>query len=194
MDEPLDTILAEIHNQLSYGATHRRSSMHTPVVGTADGNLRVMVLRDFDRATKTLRFHTDARSPKVSAIQRDPAATVLFYDPEQKVQIRAKGVCRVEHAGAVADAAWEESTPFARRCYLAEFDPGAQSDLPVSGLPEWAEGLTPTPAQVAAGRPNFAVLLVKICTLDWLYLANTGHRRARFDLSDGQATSVWLVP
>ncbi len=168
--------------------------MHTPVVGTADGDLRVMVLRAFDLASRTLRFHTDARSPKIAAIKDDPSITVLFYDPEAKVQIRARGIGRVDTNGAVVDAAWDQATPFAKRCYLAESAPGGSCDSPVSGLPDWVEGITPSEAQVAPGRENFAVLLVRVEVFDWLYLANTGHRRARFEFSDERMIGNWLVP
>ena len=194
MTEALEPILDEIHNHLLRGAARRHSPMHTPVVGTADGDLRVMVLREFDLARRTLRFHTDIRSPKVTAITHDPAVTILFYDPEAKVQIRARGIGRVETGSAAVDAAWDQSTPFAKRCYLAESAPGSSSDGPVSGLPDWVEGITPTGAQVAPARKNFAAVLVQVTAFDWLYLANTGHRRARFEFSDGGTGSSWLVP
>lgn len=194
MTELLEPILDEIHNHLHHGSTRRRSAMHTPVIGTADGDLRVMVLREFEPATRTLRFHTDVRSPKVTAIMHDPAVTVLFYDPDAKVQIRARGFGRVETSGAVVDSAWGQATPFAKRCYLAETAPSGSSEVPVSGLPDWVEGVTPTEAQVAPGRENFAVLLVQVQAFDWLYLANTGHRRAMFEFSDDGTRSRWLVP
>lgn len=194
MTETLEPILDEIQNHLFQGASRRRSPMHTPVVGTADGDLRVMVLREFDLANRTLRFHTDVRSPKVAAIQDNPGMTVLFYDPEAKVQIRASGTGRVENISPIVDAAWQQATSFAKRCYLAQSAPSGSSDVPVSGLPEWVEGITPTEAQVAPGRANFAVVLVQVQVFDWLHLANTGHRRARFEFSKEGTRSNWLVP
>ncbi|MXO83216.1 flavin-binding protein [Altererythrobacter aestiaquae] len=169
--------------------------MHTPVVGTADGDLRVMVLREFDPAANTLRFHTDSRSPKVTAIRANPQLSVLAYDPGAKVQLRIKGVGRIETDSTTANSAWRESTTFARRCYLAETAPSANSEEPTSGLPGWAEGITPTEEQVAAGRENFAILMIDIAEFDWLYLANTGHRRARLVVDEGGTlTGNWLVP
>lgn len=194
MTDALNAILIEVRHHIGYGAAHRRSPMHTPIVGTADGDLRIMVLREFDRATNTLRFHTDVRSPKVAAILRDPAIAVLFYDPDAKVQIRVRGRGRTEQSGAIADAAWEHGTPFARRCYLAEAAPGRPCNRPLSGLPAWAEGMVPTEAQVAPGRENFAVMLVQVESFDWLFLDNAGHRRARFEFADGMVNSCWLVP
>ena len=189
-----DAILATITNDLQRGASSRKSGMHTMVVGTADGDMRVMVLRDYDAATRELRFHTDVRSPKIATMAARPAVHVLAYDPEAKVQIRMRGTARVESAGPVADAAWAESTNFAKRCYLAQAGPGSPADEPTSGLPEWAEGINPDDAQIADARENFAVVLVQVNRFDWLYLANSGHRRAQVVYMDGEPEFTWLVP
>ena len=195
MIETLQDVLTDITKRLIEGASDRKVPMHTPVVGTADSHLRVMVLREFDSENWNLRFHTDARSPKVAAIATEPATSVLLYDPAAKVQIRARGVGRVETDTPAADAAWEASTNFARRCYLAEDAPGAVSDRGVSGLPEWAEGIQPTEEQVAPARENFAIVLIELTSLDWLYLANSGHRRAQFTREvGGKWDGRWVVP
>ena len=166
--------------------------MHAPVVGTADGDLRVMVLRAFDADAWTMRFHTHARSPKVDAIGGGASVSVLLYDPEAKIQIRARGTGRIERSGAQADAAWNEANNFARRCYLAERAPGAAASGPTSGLPAEVEGIEPSDDQLTGARENFAVLLIALEQLDWLYLDHTGHRRAQFDLRN--ETARWVVP
>ncbi|MXO57397.1 flavin-binding protein [Altererythrobacter gangjinensis] len=199
MEMTLDMVAQDIKTRLIEGGKMRKSAFHTLVVGTSDIDLRVMVLREFDPVTGTLRFHTDLRSPKVAAVTNDPQMTVLAYDSEAKVQIRMRGKGRVESSGPIADKAWSEATNFAKRCYLAEAPPSSPSDGPVSGLPDWIEGITPEDAQVAAARENFAVLLVSVREFDWLYLANTGHRRAkivvRSSSGDGaSAATQWLVP
>ena len=195
MIETLEDVQTDIVNRLIRGAKSRKSPMHTPVVGTADGDLRVMVLRDFDRESYTLRFHTDARSPKVAAIAADPAMAVLLYDADEKIQIRARGVGRVETDSEAAQAAWAASTNFAKRCYLAEDAPGAPSDAGVSGLPDWAEGIQPTVEQIIPARENFAIVLIELTSLDWLYLANSGHRRAQFRREiGGEWSGGWVVP
>lgn len=134
------------------------------------------------------------RSRKVAAIEDGPDLAVLFYDPGAKVQIRVRGTGRVERRGVAADAAWAESTPFARRCYLSELAPGATSDGPLSGLPAWVEGIVPTEADLAPARENFAIIIAEIRAFDWLFLANAGHRRARFEVVNGKIESRWLAP
>lgn len=196
MFETLKEVQAEAIRLIVHGATNRRSDMHTPVVGSADGDMRVMVLREYDAASRALRFHTDARSPKSAVIgEGGSTVNVLLYDREAKTQIRARGMGRIECVGPVADAAWKESTNFARRCYLAEDAPGTVSAGGTSGLPGWAEGIQPSDDQIAPARENFAVLMVKLDRLDWLYLANSGHRRAVFTASKrGDWDGQWVVP
>ena len=164
--------------------------MHTPVVATADADARVMVLRAFDADRWTLRFHTDARSPKVAVIEGDPRMAVLAYDRDAKVQSRLRGTARIERGGEIVDAAWAESTNFARRCYLGE-GPGAVSNEPTSGLPPEFERDEPDDVQLVPARENFAVLLMQAEEIDWFSLAHNGHRRA---VLARNGAGRWIAP
>lgn len=195
MFDTLEAIRDDAAQRLARAATDRRSPMHTPVVATADADsgadLRVMVLRAFDEADWSLRFHTDRRAPKVAAIAQAPQVGVLFYDRAEKVQIRCRGRARVEPDSASAQAAWDAGSNFARRCYLGE-GPGTVTDSAASGLPDAFEGAEPSDEQLLPARANFAVLMVTIEHIDWLYLAHDGHRRAQFDLDSDAAR--WVTP
>ena len=46
--------------------------------------------------------------------------------------------------------------------------------------------------QSEAGYKNFTVIQCKIKSIEWLYLAAKGHRRARFDIKNKK--DCWLVP
>lgn len=187
----LDTIAADIARRLGEAARNRRSAMHTPAVATADADVRVMVLRAFDPESWTLRFHTDLRSPKVATLAASSRVGAVFYDPADRVQIRVRGEGRIESEGARADAAWQQASAFARRCYLATAAPGAPCAEASSGLPAWAEGARPDEAQLVPARANFALLLVAVREIDWLHLAHDGHRRARFVIG---GEPQWVVP
>ena len=187
----IDAVLTDIDMQLARAANDRKAPMHTPVVVTSDADARVMVLREWDGANRTLRFHTDIRAPKCAAIGEGSPVGVLFYDRDAKIQLRARGAGRIEHRTPAADAAWEESSTYARRCYLGE-GPGAVSDRPTSGLPDWVEGEKPTEAEVAPAREHFAILLVELAEVDWFFLHNDGHRRALIDMASGEGR--WLAP
>jgi pyridoxamine 5'-phosphate oxidase len=182
------------------GASKRTSPAHTPVVASVDASgiaqLRIMVLRDANRDTRILRFHTDSRSMKIIDFQNNSRVSILMYDPTEKLQLRLFGTAHFETDGLAVDSAWIESTTFARRCYLAESVPGSVSDAPTSGLPAWIEGQQPSENQLTEARAIFALLWCEVEELEWLYLANSGHRRARWIWDAGQ--QLWsgrgLVP
>lgn len=184
-----EAIRKDIDQRLADAASNRRSAMHTPVVATADADARVMVLRGWAPDNRTLRFHTDARAPKVAEIGEGAPVGVLFYDREAKIQLRCRGVGRIKREGPSADKAWADSDNFARRCYLGEA-PGAQAEEATSGLPPRFEGVEPSEQELAPARSNFAVLLVELETIDWFYLSNDGHRRVLFTHDGAQ----WIAP
>lgn len=192
--DDLTAIEADLWARLARGKADRKSPWHTPVVGTADSDLRIMVLRHVDRTSGTLRFHTDARSPKVAAIAETAQASVLFYDPGAKLQLRCWGRAAIAASGAAADAAWSASSAASRRCYLAPAAPSSAATGPTSGLPTDYESRLPTLAESEAGRGNFATLTVALERIDWLYLAHDGHRRALFERAGDQWSAGWLNP
>lgn len=196
----LEASFAEAWKLIEAGVTNRHSPAHMPTVGTVDENgapqLRIMVLREVSRDSRTLRFHTDARSNKAIQLQHGTATSILVYDPAAKAQIRLSGNAVIVSEGDIADMAWDSSTPFARRCYMAEAAPGSRLVQPSSGLPEWIEGKQPEEEQLADYRTNFAAIMFQAESIEWLYLANPGHRRARWywDESQNLWLGSWLVP
>lgn len=193
MIETLEAIRADIDRRLAQAVRDRRCAAHTPVVATADADARIMVLRAFDAGAMTLRFHTDARAPKARVIGSGASVGVLFYEREEKLQIRARGTGRIVCAGPEVDAAWAGSTGLSRRCYLGE-GPGKEADGPCSGLPPEFEGVEPDEAELVPARANFALLLVTLDELDWFTLAHTGHRRARFKREGEGWGGHWVTP
>ena len=78
---------------LSEAVPNAQTLFHTPVVSTVHENKivsRVMVLREFDFDKKLLRFHTDNRAAKIENLKQNSSATVIGYDPDQKIQIKCK--------------------------------------------------------------------------------------------------------
>lgn len=185
---------------LDDGARQRKSAAHTPVLATVDRDgapdQRVLVLRKAERQLARLRFHTDARSPKIEAIGAGTKAHVLFYDPVTAQQLRLGGTAVALTAGHEVEAAWAESTAFARRCYLTTAAPGSATEQAASGLPEGVAGREPTEDELVPARLNFALIHFTILSIDWLHLANSGHRRALFRHPDAQTPwqGRWLIP
>jgi pyridoxamine 5'-phosphate oxidase len=196
----LDASLAEVRRLIENGTENRRVPAHHPVVSTIDTDgtpsQRIMILRHVDWAGRQLRFNTDRRTDKAAEIAANPVASVLVYDPDIKIQLRLKGAAAILADGPEVDLAWSQSTLFARRCYMADEAPGSISATPVSGLPDWVEGRKPTDEEIVPARANFAILRFQISSIDWLYLANSGHRCARWhwDSATGDWRGSWLVP
>ena len=164
------------------GVQDRRSAFHTPVLSTysaAGPQARVLVLRAFDVATRTLTFHTDIRSAKLLELDADPRVALTFYDAARKVQLRINGTCVVHAGDALAHQRWAASRPSSLRCF-AGAPPGATSTVPTSGLPAQLEGREPELAELADSEPHFAVLAVAVEQLEWLHLHTRSQRRAAF--------------
>ncbi|WP_298283689.1 flavin-binding protein [Novosphingobium sp.] len=196
MDLTLDSVFADATERLAEAARNRRHAMHAPVVGTADGDLRIMVLREATADLARLRFHTDLRSAKISLIGESAPVSVLAYDPDARVQLRMRGEGRIEHSGPIADAAWDKAAASSRRCYLAETGPGGALDAAGSAIPEDLLHRAPTIDETLSGRANFAVLLVEVRSLDWLQLTHEGGIRARFRRNDAASPwqGSWIAP
>ena len=180
------------------GVQDRRSAFHTPVLAThsPDGpQARVLVLRAFELATRTLTFHTDTRSAKLLELDADPRAALTFYDAARKVQIRMNGTCTVHTNNALSHQRWSASRPSSLRCF-AGAPPGAVSQMPTSGLPADLEGREPELAELADAEAHFAVLTVGVQRLEWLHLHTRGQRRAAFGWAsaDGHCKMQWLNP
>ncbi len=195
----LPLTLAQIQSILEDGATNRRAAAHHPVAATIDADgypsQRVMILRESNWAQSSLRFHTDLRSDKITHVASQRGASMLIYDEAAKLQIRLSGTLSLG-TEAAAEAAWTASTEFARRCYMTQSAPGGAVNAPMSGLPAWIEGKQPTLDMLHDARENFAILLFQFDRIDWLYLANNGHRRAKFvrDAVSGIWQGNWLIP
>ena len=192
--------LAEIQNKywsmLEAAVTNRGSPFRIPVFMCShkdDIEGRIVVLRKSDRENNLLQFHTDLRSPKVDILKNNNKASLLFYDKEEKIQLRVKVECEVNYKNDITKESWEKTGHISRKCYLVTSGPGTKSDKPTSGLNNKFENFDFTKEESEAGYKNFCVIKCKIKSIEWLYLAAKGHRRALIDLN-GSKNFTWLVP
>ena len=191
--------LAEIQNKywfmLDDAVANRASSFRIPVFICANENEvdgRIVVLRKSDRKKKLLQFHTDFRSPKVGILKKNKNASLVFYDKEEKIQLRVKVECEVNNQNSITEESWKKTKHISRRCYLTDSPPGTHSETPTSGMISKLEDFDYTMEQSEDGYKNFTVIKCKIKSIEWLYLAAKGHRRAKFDLENKKES--WLVP
>lgn len=174
---------------LARGVKDRKCAFHTPSVATIDAagrpSIRTVVLRGCDTGQHTLRFHTDTRSGKILDMQEHPHAAMHFYDAQLKIQLRL-GV-RLQALDTAHDAyqtAWQNTRPMSRECYQVTQAPGSPIDDPTK--------VAFDAAATNDGADHFVPVIAHVETLEWLYLAARGHRRALFNLTT--ASQSWLVP
>jgi 3-hydroxyisobutyrate dehydrogenase len=191
--------LAEIQNKywsmLEDAVTNRSSPFRIPVFMCSNNDEidgRIVVLRKSDRENNLLQFHTDLRSPKVDILNNNNKASLLFYDKEEKIQLRVKVECKINNQNSVTEASWKKTQHISRRCYLTDSPPGTISENPTSGMISKLEDFDYTMEQSEDGYKNFTVIKCYIKSIEWLYLAAKGHRRAKFDIKNNK--EYWLVP
>ena len=193
--ESLDEIQKKLWSMLDDAVVDRSSSFRIPVFICTDQNDidgRIVVLRKSDRKNNVLQFHTDFRSQKVDILKQNKNASLIFYDKEEKIQLRVKVVCEINNKNSIAEESWKKTQHISRRCYLTDSPPGSVSENPTSGMISKLEDFDYTMEQSEKGYENFTVIKCKIKSIEWLYLAAKGHRRAIFDFENSK--NNWLVP
>ncbi len=193
--EDLKEIKKKIWSMLDDAVTNRSSQFRIPVFicgNQKDFDGRIVVLRKSDQSNNLVQFHSDIRSDKISKLKNNKNASMLFYDKEEKIQVRLKVECRINHSNEITKESWSKTGHISRKCYLVENGPGTESPKPTSGLKPELDNFEFTMEQSEEGYKNFTVIQCKIKTIEWLYLAAKGHRRAKFEIENKK--NSWLIP
>ena len=193
--EDLSEIKNKIWLMLDDSITNRASPFRIPVFicgNQNDFDGRIVVLRKSVQSNNLVQYHSDIRSDKIDKLKKNKNASMLFYDKEEKIQVRLKVECTINHDNKITKESWLKTAHISRKCYLVDNGPGTESDNPTSGLKPELDNFEFSMKQSEEGYKNFTVIQCKIKSIEWLYLAAKGHRRARFDLETNKNT--WLVP
>ena len=193
--ENFKEIKKKIWSMLENAVTDRSSPFRIPIFicgDQSDFDGRIVVLRKADNKNSLVQFHSDIRSDKIEKLKKNSKAAMLFYDKEEKIQVRLKIECIVNHNNNVTKESWSKTQHISRKCYLVDNGPGTESDNPTSGLKPELDNFEFTMEQSEEGYKNFTVIQCKIKSIEWLYLAAKGHRRARLDIENNKEN--WLVP
>ena len=193
--EDFSEIIKKIWLMLDDAITNRSSQFRTPTFicgDQLDFDGRIVVLRKSDQKNNLLQFHSDIRSDKIEKLKKNSKAAMLFYDKEEKIQVRLKVDCTINHENDVTKDSWSKTQHISRKCYLVDNGPGSETEIPTSGLKPELDNFDYTKEQSEEGYRNFTVIQCKVKLIEWLYLAAKGHRRARFNLENNKNT--WLIP
>tara|TARA_B100001175_G_scaffold315251_1_gene326390 strand:- start:654 stop:1253 length:600 start_codon:yes stop_codon:yes gene_type:complete len=193
--ENFQEIKKKIWLMLDEAVINRNSQFRIPVFicgNQKDFDGRIVVLRKSDQSNNLLQFHSDIRSDKISKLKNNKNASMLFYDKEEKIQIRLKVECKINYKNEITKESWSKTGHISRKCYLVEKGPGTLSSKPTSGLKPDLDNFEFSKEQGEEGYKNFTVIQCKIKNIEWLYLAAKGHRRAKFELNNNK--EYWLIP
>lgn len=197
MFEQFDEILDWVWATWADAARQRKHPLHTGVVANVENGvpqMRTVVLRGVDPVARSLRFHTDARAPKIEQLRAVPHLRWLFYDPLRRIQLTALAEARVWTSGPLFQRAWAETSLMSRRCYLSSAGPGSEAAQAEPGIPESLRERRPTHAESEPGAQRFAVVETLVREIDWLALTAGGNRRARLTWTTDRWTGQWLYP
>ena len=193
--EDFTEIKKKIWSMLDDAVTNRSSQFRIPTFICGHNNDidgRIVVLRKSDQQNNLVQFHSDIRSDKIELLKNNPNAALLFYDKDEKIQVRLKVNCTINHKNDITKSSWGKTQHISRKCYLVDNGPGTESEVPTSGLKPELDNFDYTKEQSEQGYKNFTVIQCKIKSIEWLYLAAKGHRRARFEVANNK--EYWLVP
>ena len=163
--EDFSEIKKKIWSMLDDAVTNRSSPFRIPVFvcgDQSDFDGRIVVLRKSDQSRNMLQFHSDIRSDKISKLKKNSSAALIFYDKEEKIQLRVKVKCVVNHNNEITEQSWSKTAHVSRKCYLVNNGPGTETDKPSSGLSEDNEKSGFTMEQSEEGYKNFTVIQCKI--------------------------------
>ena len=194
--EDFSEIQKKVWSLLTDAVKNRDSEFRTPVFicgGDKDLDGRVVVLRKADSKNNFIQFHSDIRSSKIKKIKKNPTCSILFYGKEEKIQLRLKINCEINYKNQITKESWEKTGHVSRKCYLVTNSPGTTSQKPTSGLNGKFNDFNFTKEESEQGYKNFCVIRCKIRSIEWLYLAAKGHRRALIKLGKTNEFK-WLIP
>ena len=194
--EDFNEIEKKLWSLLVRAVNDRSSEFRTPVFICGDNNNldgRVVVLRKADEKSVSLQFHSDIRSTKIDTIKKNPNSSLLFYGKKEKIQLRMKVESKLHYNDEITKESWNKTGHISRKCYLVTDGPGTESKKPTSGLDNKFDNFDFTKEESEEGYKNFCVIKCKIKSIEWLYLAAKGHRRALIEFQ-GSKKFTWLIP
>jgi len=193
----LDKVYLKIWDLLKIGLENRDLPFHIPVFICGDkikSDGRIVVLRGVDEKKRKIWFHADIRSNKIKILKSNSEATLLFYDKSEKIQLRISGNTKINYKNDITNNSWKKTAHMSRQCYLGDKVPGSITLTPTSGLTHDVDNLKYSFEESEIGYKNFCVVETFIKSIEWLYLAAKGHRRAYFSLENNSLEKKWLIP
>lgn len=182
----IDDIFENIWEALHEGVKNRFSDYHLFNLATRSNDhveCRTVVLRDVDKNKKIIIFHTNNLSNKINEIKKNKKVTALFYNKEEKVQLRIKGDANIYNKDKKCHNRWNLMSTQSKECYFQNIKPGTRIHAPADVHVDRREELS----------PDFSVISIEIFSIDWLLLSSKGHKRLKFE-KENNFKGYWIAP
>lgn len=184
-------ILNKIYNNIADATKNRRNNYHLMQVANISESgkprIRTVVNRGFDVEARKIYFHTDIRSPKVKELEKKPEIELLFYDKEEKMQVRISAITKIHYKNDLARKRWDNTRIFSRECYLLPNAPGVE----VENHSDW--NFTEEELKSDNGFEIFTVVECSFGEIDALFLHHQGHKRYKFAFDGTNNISFDLI-
>lgn len=180
----LNDLFEETWKELKCGYEEKDHPYRSCCLATMElsGNIkqRTVNLREVTEE-KTLLFYTDIRSDKISHLRKNPVASVLFYNPKNKLQIYLCGNVRIHEDTKM----WTEHFHNIEGRSLNDYNTKDAPGKPIRN-----------PIDVRRTKNiHFAVLEFEPGSIEYLKLRLEPNRiRAYFELRDKEWKKTFLVP
>lgn len=179
-----DSYLNNIYDQLTEAARQPTHPFRLCTLGTVGldrmARLRIVVLRKV-MEDKDLLFFTDRRSKKVTHLKENNLASMLFYNPKSKVQVKIEGAAQIIRDQEELQGYWDKLGPESRKDYTTAVAPGS-----TVSHPEQVEYLK--------GSDYFCAIRVTPYKIEYLQLQPETHLKVRYSKQEGSWVSEYLVP
>jgi len=182
------SLMADLFQDLERAAEDRKHPFRFCYLSTTQvdhvPSLRTVVLRKVLPSNELLIF-ADYRTPKIQEIKLQPQVALLFYKPENQLQIRFQAKATIHHQDTLSLQEWSKLSDFAKNDYQTILPPG--SDLPLDDSDEIHD-------------PNlesnfFSIISLKPNNIDVLQLGNgRPHQRIMWELNKGEWSGRKVMP
>jgi pyridoxamine 5'-phosphate oxidase len=184
-NESPSEIWKSISHELHRGALdskHPFRFTNLGTIGKTGPEIRTVVIRSINTNLEFYIF-TDFRSEKVAELSANSSATLHFYHPGKRVQVRVKAITEVHNQDEVSETYWSKVQGEAQKAYTSTLAPSMRVSDPNQGF-DWTEN---------GDDRFFAVLKFIPESIEALQLNGLRHLRILFSESENWE-GQWLVP
>ena len=179
-----NSYLKKIYDQLEKALGEKNHPFRLFTLGTVGldrmARLRTVVLRDV-LPDKDILFYTDRRSKKVTHMKENNLVGMLFYEPENKVQVKIEGAAKIIRDADQLKSHWKGIAQENRKDYTSSTPPGS-----IVSHPDDVEYLKE--------KDYFCVVRVTPYKIEYLQLQAVSHIKVRYSKQEGAWVSEYLVP